>query len=39
MLKEKASFVQKHDKALFEKEFTETIAVNRGNHRGDKTKQ
>ena len=39
MLKEKASLLQKHDKALFEKEFTETIAVNSVNHRDDQTKQ
>ena len=47
VLKEKASFLQKHDKALFGKKFTDNLAetikvkktINRGNHRGDQTKQ
>ena len=50
MLKRKASFLQKHDKAFFGKEeFTDNLAGNikdkkrhrgnRGNHRGGQTKQ
>ena len=47
MLKEKTSFLQKHDKTLFRKGFTDNLAEtikakkqkNKGNHKCEQTKQ